>query len=733
MQSLTWISAFEFADIARISERKGRLALQRAHSGKTWRGHTLSVIAQRGRGGASGISYLVRIDSLPPELHIRAEAVFGTATDEDDNSAPLALPAPATGTALAVQNQTPISRPVTANTTVATREWAWKREIIHPAMNLSKGSPERAAMIAELASKSYLMPNGRRKTFGETTLRNWVREYEKRGVAGLCRKGRSDRGKPRVMASQTWDQAMSEAGISPLGQKRIIVKLRRYVRSVWAQFGGGKGKGAPKNGGGWRNCCRYATKELIKLTRAAGIDLPDAQLLALCQVPRTFVELHRNYALLHMKNNDAKRFADTAKPRTRRTREGMMPMELVVGDVHHVDRYLRREDGSTYTPKMIAWSDIANNRIFWDLVFPEKGKSVCQKDINESYIRMTQHPEWGMPGALYIDNGSEYFSMEFIDDAMKLAALAQHKDFHVGLVGDAPEVSAAVKLAAGARSKAIVKAQPYNAPAKPIEGLFSVLESGPFAMVPGWIGGKRMDSKTKNVGKAPPVFDGTMEEFRDVFSTFIAFYETSPQNGSLKGLSPREHFAAAVHSGWKRTDAEEMAIRFAFSKREAREVKQGGEFSLHGNYYRASELATQLPGTKIIICIPKVGDETKIVVLDEDEKYLCIAGLSPLYGFLDPAGAKDRGQRIGAQSKAIRAMAHDVDKLDPMEEMREAIALHPPAPIPESGSTIRLSDEFEAAATATKQFPATQAQALDTQTQARLARRATLAKLAAAG
>ncbi|WP_096701619.1 hypothetical protein [Magnetospirillum sp. 15-1] len=728
-QLSVFFTSGEFGHVAGLKARAAILALSRAHSGKTWRGHTLSVIAQRGRGGASGLSYLVRIDSLPPELRIRAEAMFGTVTDDDD-SAPLALSAPATATSLTVQNQvSPCLPAISASTAAATREWEWKREIIHPAMILPKGSPGRGAMIKELSSRGFLVPGGGYRTFSESTLRGWLNGYEAKGIVGLCRKPRADRGEDRVVISRAWDDGVP---FSAEAKVKIAAKLVTYVKSVWAAAGGGKGKGAAKGGGGWKICCRLATKELIKLTRAAGLDLPTAHLLALCEVPRGFVEPHRNYAIIALKDKDAKGFFDTAAPRTRRTRDGMVPMELVVGDVHHLDIYLRREDGSLFTPKIIAWCDIATNRIRATLHFVPKGKGIRQEDVISSFIEMTQDPAWGMPQALYLDNGGEYSKLGFVDDAMKLASLAQCQGFRLGNVTDDPEISALAKRAANARRKMVVNAQPYNAPAKPIEGLFAVLEGGAFAMVPGWIGGNRMTAKTKNVGREPTPFEGSEADFRQALATSLDYYETTAQGGSLKGKSPREAFTIAVNAGWMRTDVDPMALHAVFATRQPREVMQG-EFTYKGTSYRAHELLKLLPGSKVTICVPHVGDRNRIPVLDEDGSFLCIAEQAPLYGFLDPAGAKDRGRRVRAQNKAITAMAREVDDLDLVAEMGEASALHLPAPIPESAGTIRLSDDMEAIAQATKQLPALRAEAQDPQYRERLARRATLERLAAAG
>ena len=527
-----FITSRQFSGLTGLKKRAAVQALAGCHEGKAWREHALIVVTQRGRGGCAGRSYLVRVDSLPPDLRQRAEAMFGIPPDITAPAA--ALPAPATGTALAAPDVAPLALPViAAGAVAATRRWEWVMAIIRPALALPEGSRERAEMIRRLTQQNLPMPSGDTQQFSKTTLYRWIAEYEKKGLGGLERKGRSDRGRTRVLISRLWDKVVP---FPDKVKKRIAANLDTYVKSVWAKAGGGKGRGSAKTGGGWNNVCNLARKELVKMTRAAGLDLPMNQLLGLCAVPRRFAEQHRNYAIIALKNNDAKAFFDTALPRTRRTREGMVPMELVVGDVHKLDIYLRRVDGSLYTPYLIAWSDVATNRIRWTVVFPEKGRGIRQEDVIKSFIEMVQDPEWGMPQALYLDNGSEYFKMNFINDAMRLTACTQDKDFRVGFTSDDPEISNLVEEAKSARRKAVVNAQPYNAPAKPIEGLFAVLEGGPFAMVPGWIGGNRMKAKTKNVGHEPHVYPGQPSDLVNALTACSDFYHTKDQTGSLNGL-----------------------------------------------------------------------------------------------------------------------------------------------------------------------------------------------------
>lgn len=63
-----WLSGVAFARAAGISGRAGRSILSRAARGAPWLGAELIVRQARGRGGHRGLSYEVRLDSLPDQI-----------------------------------------------------------------------------------------------------------------------------------------------------------------------------------------------------------------------------------------------------------------------------------------------------------------------------------------------------------------------------------------------------------------------------------------------------------------------------------------------------------------------------------------------------------------------------------------------------------------------------------------------------------------------------------------
>lgn len=487
-----------------------------------------------------------------------------------------------------------------------------------------------------------------------------------------------------MIISRTWDNAVP---FSDETKQDIRAKLVTELKSLWAA--GARGR---------RHVARLATTKLVKLSRAAGFDLPDAEMLRLCAVPEAFARDYRKFMLVAIKDKDAKLYADKHAPRILRTRENLRPMEIVVADVHHIDIYCRRtSDGTMATPKAIAWHDLATNRIFMTIEFLEAGEGIRQEHVTRSFIAMTQAPNWGMPGALYLDNGGEFNKLGFVDDAMKLARWANAQGFSVGYLDDTPDIRS--MTVAGRRSM-IIKAQPYNAAAKPVEGLFGILEGGAFAMIPGWIGGNRMKKKTHNVGKEPEPFPGTEEDFCTAINTALDYYHTYPQTGTLNGRTPFAVLADAIDSGWRPIGVDPDALGAVFASTVEKTIKQG-HFRHEGQWFYHDELV-RFAGSKLQVRIPIIGDGQRLAVLDDDDNFLCIAEPDRRYGFTDPEGAKERGRRKGVKNKVVVAMRNEVLSVDMVAGMREAAALCPSVPVAQPTAMIHLTGAAQAIGEATR-------------------------------
>ncbi|MEI7606679.1 MAG: hypothetical protein WCJ64_04780, partial [Rhodospirillaceae bacterium] len=95
-----------------------------------------------------------------------------------------------------------------------------------------------------------------------------------------------------------------------------------------------------------------------------------------------------------------------------------------------------------------------------------------------------------------------------------------------------------------------------------------------------------------------------------------------------------------------------------------------------------------------------VGPKNKLVCLDEDGAFLCIATPAVTFSPMDRAGAKERGHRIKVQGRHLKALRDNTEPVDLLAEVGAFAALHPPAPPAPSGGTVRLSRPLTDAARA---------------------------------
>ena len=650
----TWLSVAEVAARAGVSERSVRLAIRACERGRDWRGARLAVRAVAGEsgGGAGGVSYRVREDSLPIGLRGAVPAAAGD------------VPPPA------VRGADAPAVPVPADDGAGARLWQFRHSVIAPILAHERGSPERAAAIEAAARVDRLDPSGRTVRVSVRSIQRWIAAYEEHGMAGLRRKPQANRGRARVCISRAWDAAVP---FDDATRARIAETVARDIRSLWAAT----------TDCGWPHIARLAGVTLAKETAAAGFDPGPKRLRTLCRVPRGLVERGRPHRAVAVHDRDRKRWVDESVPRIRRTRGGRRPMEIVIGDVHPIDILLVRDDGSSYTPKLIAWLDWATNRVFGYPVFLPKGKAVRQEHVIEAFVAMAADARWGVPEHLYLDNGGEYNWAAFVEDAMQLNS-------RMRLLGDDRELAGAVR----ARRSAIVKALPYNAAAKPIESAFATLEGGFLSLLPGWIGGDRMKKKTANLGREPAPYPGGEEAFRRSLALMLEAYETHPQGGALGGRSPRQAFADRVAAGWKRTDIDPGALRAVFSRAEPRTIRQGA-FAFKGARYTARELQRLPAGTKVTVRIPVAGGTGRLAVLDERGDYLCIA--EPVRGFdiFDTQGAREAAAGRREARAGIEALRAATDRVDLQERVAEAVGREDPAPVPDRESLIDLGGAWE--------------------------------------
>lgn len=652
---LYWLTSVQLAELACISERVGRKALLRATVGHTWNGATL-VVRKQGR------AYEVDARSLPEHLYRKFWE-----TNRDRLTTPQVSPP---------ENDLQPERVCRGRELLAKhyKEAEWKAKIIGPALQFRRNSRGRGEMLRHLAEQTYIRPSdGKPIQFAESKLRGFCQRFEEGGVHALMRKERRTEAAHRRLVNRKWEQACP----LPLPEKtRLAEEIERYIRGLWAA-------GAPSR----YKVRQMASAELAVRCRAAGWVEAD---IRNCDVGQYLVEYNQDARLVAMNDRDAKRFSDLQKPRIARDRSEFAPGEAIVADVHPVDILLQREDGSTYTPRMIAWYDLATNRCFYTLKHCAPGESVKQGDVTKSFVEMCM--EWGIPRVLYLDNGPEYSWDAMVQGFHVLAGMGVELDARLGAIAalearwehegvdgicvDAPAVETRVEEDSDRRS--IIRARPYNAAAKPVEGAFSAKEKV-LSMLPGYIGGDRMNKRVSKVGRAAETYPGSAEAFDLAFAEAMAFFHTTPQRGHLRGMSPEQCYAVkrAEARVTRVTRADLIVFVKAFS--EERTLKVGTQGVRVGSgegdrWYYGDELIP-LINTKQRFLFAKWRPEAILLVrplAGGKEKYVPIHE-RPVYGFFDPEGAKEQSRRDGIARRNVRSLRATADQVDLRDAMRTTV------------------------------------------------------------
>ena len=645
---LSWLSVASVASLAGCSDRAVRLAIQRGN----WRGSPLTLRCLHGRGGDGGKTYEVALASLPADLQAKWRALH-----------PETVKLPATTGVTVIRDRRKVSG--------------------------IDGAQQRAAIISEIMDSddpteaikrkvgTIAFIDGRPMKLKRATLYRWLGLYSKQGIVTLQRKMRADAGRRRVFVSTAWDAALSPH-LDEAGRALVASELRLHLEAMFAHGNDSVHRRA-----------EWAQEALFKITRAqvGASSIDDDALLAACTVPRHTIEAERWFGdLAREYRTDAKAFSDRRRSRIARDRSGIDPMQIVVGDVHHLDICVRREDGSTAWPKAIAWYDLATNRALMHIYLPPKNEAVRQEHVVTSLIDLiVRQPDWGMPRSLLLDHGSEYRSLDYAHDLLSLAdCIAQNR-----LGGTSDE-------------RRVRRARPYNPQGKPIEGFFATFIRL-ITDIPGYVGSNRLMKKSANLGKAPDPFPGTIEDLREDIAKRLHDYHHTPQRGHLEKLMGRPAAPFEVfewfkrEKGWQRLDADEADIEVKLSRPRLTPVRRGC-LEIEKRRYSHPEL-DNLSGQRVTVLMPTWNKEpTWLRVILPDAKVLSVPQeIEVPYHDTDAPAA--RGKRWKVQAGAIRSRAEAceaVNVIDITERMRQRRPM--PTPTSSIGIARLLPEDLEAAA-----------------------------------
>jgi hypothetical protein len=493
-----------------------------------------------------------------------------------------------------------------------------------------KGSADRMSALEAAASTTHLVDwRGRPTTVSVRTLQRRLAALEAEGsIRPLVRAARADKGLKRVLISRAWDNVVP---FDDSTRAEVADKLRQHIR------------GLVKAGMRGKNLRFFAGKYLRELTNAHGFRPNDPQVLdRACSVPAHVCHAEAVYKKVHRHRTDRKASVD-AGPSIRRTTKGLRPMEWVVADVHHCNVLVEKDGGGLGTAKAIAFLDVATRRVWVDLIFFDGRGGVRNIDVIETFKAMVADAGFGLPELIYFDNGKEYNFADFLDDALQLAIPVMGSD---------------------GRQSRVIRAQPYNAKAKPIEPWFGHFEQQYLSLCQGYRGDDIVNPKRPDLGKLPAPYPGGFEAFKGRFFGLLRGYEHIPQGGDLNGKSPAEAFAEHVASGWSAAIAEPAHLNSVFARPTTRRLT-GGRFELDGRKggWSSPELDRYL-GDTVIVRVPIYHAYNEVNVYSPDGGFIGIATPQEVFAFGDPRGAKHSARRKSARNQAIRQLEKSAPTID---------------------------------------------------------------------
>ncbi|MFN3875827.1 MAG: helix-turn-helix domain-containing protein, partial [Flavobacteriales bacterium] len=556
----------------------------------------------------------------------------------------------------------------------------WRLSIIRPALQHPYGSKERRRRLEEAKARTHIRPDGQEVHVSVAQLYEWIKRYTNGGLEALADKPRSDHGSRSNPITRMWDPAARAAGLSDARQQEIAEAFTQHTRNLWAS-----------DVAGWRDCATLAASRLKELCQAAGWDGPELDDACCMDSPaglRNRVEAERSYAMVAVAARDARKHYQENVPSIRRSREGLAPMDVVIGDATPMDVYVDREDGSRATVKAIGWLDLATNRLWLTLYHPPKGKDVTRLQVAASFASMAE--AWGLPRSLYLDNGSEYDWSEMMGAFVMLSRLVGR--MRVKLLSDA---APGERRGIDAVRQEIIRAMPYNSKAKPIEGIFSVVQ-GLFAMLPEWLGGDRMKKKSANLGQAPASYTGGAEQLCEDIQHALHYYHNKPQGGSLGGRSPIQSYQEAIDAGWKKVGCRQELLLLAFADEAPRRVNGGRiRWAVPGGetiWYYHDDL---LPYSQQRLTVRVARHDPRFAFVFDEQRLVCVASPDRTYHFLDVEGAKESARRKAALRHWVSDRKGEVELLRMADELARHNRHLPDMPDAPEGMQVEVSGHLE--------------------------------------
>lgn len=592
-----FISIRNLAELAGMSDRAARMAVEKAIAGKYWRGALLRVRQESGRGGASGKKYGVLLSSLPTDLHAKWNSQkMGAETR-----------------ALVAKHAADIEED----------RLSGERKNRRRFLNLPWCQEERIARHEEFSKLPTKIQERAKKRLEAVQL------FHATETAGI----------PEM---QRYETVARETGIGPSTLRNWVGRCQGLDPGDWLpalkpQNKGHQGALADFSADAWdyiRNEYFQLTKPALKPIYRRALKLSAVHGWVIPSYITVKRRLETEPRALQVLGREGREALERMRPYQERDYSNIAVHEVWVCDARKADLFCRWEDGTVSRPIVVAWQDVRSRVIlsYW-----------IARTENADAIRLAfkaaAEKARAIPQNNYFDNGRGFASKLLTGGAPNRFRYQVREDELLGIF-----------QILGIRT---IWAKPYSGRSKPIESFFRQFAEAE-RRYPGAYCGNRPESKPEDFDQAKAI---SIEQYRELLEETLADYHTRPHRGdAMHGRSPLAAYEELLPLTQPRQPTREQLRLCLQAAEKVRLEPHSGAVRILKNRYWSEKVAELDRGMAYTIRF-NPEDANEPVSIFDGERFLCEAPIISRTGFLDSAAAKDNERARRQYVKSLKQQA----------------------------------------------------------------------------
>ncbi|SKC68563.1 Mu transposase C-terminal domain-containing protein [Maledivibacter halophilus] len=442
---------------------------------------------------------------------------------------------------------------------------------------------------------------------GFRTLYNWIKDYEKNGLAGLMKKEKSNKGKSMSFCLEA-EMLMKSYYLTPIRRtktasyEKMVKEAERLGSEACDKCRFNQGSKLRKKleaQGYVIETCKKENKKGMKYSKCS-----KSASRILNSIPEEIVAYARRGKKYWEANFMHK--ADRKKPE--------IVNECWFGDHYRFNAFAVDKDGNVARPWLTAWYDIATGcMVGWCITMQPNSRTIAEAFIY-GIQEKKDFPFWGVPKVVYTDNGKDYRSHAFEGGKIIEKKYANAIEYNLETEGLLKQLKVGN-----------IHAKAYHGWVKPVERFFGTFSDKYVREIPGWCGTdpeERPETFAKDLKRLIKHNKlWTLDELKEWFVNIVLKEYHNTPHGGYGGKTPMELYMEKEKA---RYDKPSWAV-LGICKMESEKRKistQGIRFD--NKIYWNIELK-HLIGQWVKI---KFNRENKdVIIVTHEGKYICAASV----------------------------------------------------------------------------------------------------------